>query len=431
MLSRKKLYTTCAYLIFLIYISVFYFFSILIFVTNYRGSDGYVLQNGNILGGDFLCFYVSGKIAASEPDLLYDFESQLKKQLQVVSGRKEAIGGRLPYIYPPLVAYFFSFFSSFSFNKAFFAWSLCSILLFTLSSFLLISRLNLSAREKLLLFFCTCAFEPFLIECLAGGQTSALGIFIFSLVFILMKKEADFLAGLVLSLGYYKPPLFLLFSLFILVNRFWKVVGGALLGGLVLTLSTVAFIGVDGLSGYISQVSNYTYGTSLIGNMALPTKQGVGLYAPFFSLVSSILPISVTRIIYACLCLGVVLWISNIQSGWRRRDCDLFDIVFAIGVILSLFLSLQLIDYDLSILIVPFLIVFGIIFFRCWDLAKILCMFSALGFYTECFYREICMYGFCLKSTVIFFFIAVIGLLLLLRRSSNLSSLEKEQYAHN
>ena len=420
-----------AYLIFFIYLSIFCYHTIFLYVKNYRGSDGYVLQNGQVLGGDFRCFYVAGKMAASEPDSLYDFESQQNEQLQVISGRKEALGGcLLPYVYPPLVAYFFSFLSSLSFDKALFAWSLCSVVLFTLSSFLLISRLSLSLRQKLLLFVCTCAFEPFCIECLGGGQTSALGILIFSLVFILMKKEADFLAGLVLSLGYYKPPLFLFFSIFILVNRFWKVVCGALLGGLVLTLSTVAFVGVDGFLGYISQVSNYTYGSCLTGNVSLPVDQGVGLYAPFFSLVSSILSISATRIIYACLCLGVVLWISNIETGWRRRDCDLFDIVFAIGVILSLFLSLQAIDYDLSILIVPFLIVFDIVFFRSWDLAKILCIFSVLGFYTAWLFDKISMFDGCLKSTVIFFVIAVMGLVLLVRKSPNFSSLAKEQYEH-
>ena len=60
-------------------ISAFYMMLILltafwIYWINYSKSDGMFLPNHEIVGGDFLCFYVAGEHARSIIDPLYYYE---------------------------------------------------------------------------------------------------------------------------------------------------------------------------------------------------------------------------------------------------------------------------------------------------------------------------------------------------------------------
>jgi hypothetical protein len=74
---------------------------------NYRQSDGVALPNREIVGGDFLCFYVAGENAAKSPEYLYDFGKAHLRQQQIIGGRNVR-SGYLPFAYPPLLALLFS-----------------------------------------------------------------------------------------------------------------------------------------------------------------------------------------------------------------------------------------------------------------------------------------------------------------------------------
>ncbi|MBT8397447.1 MAG: DUF2029 domain-containing protein, partial [Gemmatimonadetes bacterium] len=74
-------------------------------------------------------------------------------------------------------------------------------------------------------------FVPFSLNTLLGGQISWLGLAIFAMVGTAISNRKPFLAGLVMSLSYYKPPLFLLLLIVLLLSQgrrfFWGFAVGA------------------------------------------------------------------------------------------------------------------------------------------------------------------------------------------------------------
>ena len=189
-------------------------------IINYAPKEGFALANGKLMGGDFIAFYTAGKLARIDLPNLYDFNIQKKIRTQILQEDADSLKGELPFVYPPLVAWFFSWLALFDFDKSFYLWSILSVVISIFSLLLLSSWLGiLNAKSIVFILLGTFGFIPYFINCLAGGQLAAIGIFIFSLLFILLKEKREFLAGIVLSFGYYKPPLFLFLSIVLLISR--------------------------------------------------------------------------------------------------------------------------------------------------------------------------------------------------------------------
>jgi len=83
------------------------------YIDLYSQVQGILLPNGTVIGGDFVCFYLAGKIFGENPGSLYDFQHMFSLQQELFQGTV-AEGSFLPFAYPPLVGWFFSLFSSLS-----------------------------------------------------------------------------------------------------------------------------------------------------------------------------------------------------------------------------------------------------------------------------------------------------------------------------
>ena len=70
----------------------------------YPPEDGLVLANDTIVGGDFVAYWLGGHIYTRDPSSLYDLDNQLIVRKDLLGEADEAIGGDLPFVYPPLVA---------------------------------------------------------------------------------------------------------------------------------------------------------------------------------------------------------------------------------------------------------------------------------------------------------------------------------------
>ena len=330
------------------------------YVTNFPPDKNLILKtNKQFLGGDFIAFYTGGKLAKTDLPNLYDlnFQKSYRLSLDKYSLKsRESVENELPFVYPPLVACFFSWFTIFEYDKAFYAWTAFSILL-SLSSLLFLSHYLsiLTIKSSFFIFFSVAGFIPYSLNCLAGGQVATIGIAIYSIVFILLKKEKDFWAGFFLSLGYYKPPLFLFFSIVILLTRGKKFFWGCLFGAVIFTSLSVLYVGFPNFEKYLSLASHYVYGRDLPDSVNLNPELGMGV----FSLLATFSQTIWQSIIFYLIFFIILLLISLSLFESFKSDRNFFDLFYSFVAVSSLSLSFQLIHYDLSILLPIFLIAFA------------------------------------------------------------------------
>ena len=163
------------------------------FYNDYFSAKGLVAANGRPVGGDFVCLYLAGQAAVKDFRLLYDWEDGVKRQRALLND-PDGKAGILPYAYPPLFALLLIPFGMLPFLPANLAWIGFSLTLAFLSVFLILSQSRFDRRQKIYALFSLLAFTPFTLDCLAGGQTSAIGMLVLAGVYCLTKNGREFLA---------------------------------------------------------------------------------------------------------------------------------------------------------------------------------------------------------------------------------------------
>jgi hypothetical protein len=227
------------------------FYSIMLsisFATQEKGRTAF----GPQLGADFQQFYVAGVIFNSQtPDQIYDRD--LQRRLYHELFPDTAPDTELPYVHAPFFILPFPLLSKLPYPWAYFVWLLISLCLY-------VSGFNLLWREldampegvywmSLLLAL---SFMPFLVECLAGGQTSAFGFFCFALAISCERRGRQMLSGVALALCSYKPTLLLFILPMIVITRRFSTLIGFLTGFLFLAVVSLLLVGWQGCVSYVN-----------------------------------------------------------------------------------------------------------------------------------------------------------------------------------
>jgi hypothetical protein len=314
--------------------------------SEYSGS---IITNGKPFGGDFVAFYQSSIFAKNYPSDLYNFEKFIEYQKKFLT---TGYTGNLPFIYPPTVALVFYILHQNDFFYAFTCWMLFSLTISLIGlSFLNFISINFYFRCFLLL-----SFVPFSIDCLIGGQTSGLAIFLLSFIAMCVNENKKFNAGIALGFCAYKPPLFLIIGIFLLVWGKSKTFFGFLLGFLTFILVGIAFLGVESWLAFFEAATRYNYASKLTTEIKLPTEQGVGLlanllfFSKLFSDYCNPYYIFISLKIFA---IGFIIYLDKFSQLSKQT-------LFQFSIVLSLLFSVQMIKYDLSILIIPILFLIDI-----------------------------------------------------------------------
>jgi Glycosyltransferase family 87 len=201
---------------------------------------------------DFSQFYSAGQMVSNGlGSRLYD----IGLQAQFIS-RVAAV--HTFYNHPPFQSLLFVPFTLFTYRTAFRLWTLVSLGLFVGAAWLIESTTKVSVALSqytripadfglVLVLFLT--FAP-ATTCLLIGQDSMLMLFIYTLVFLLLRRNAGFYAGCVLAIGLYKFQVILPFVFILLLRRKWSSLAGfSAVGGLLVFISA-AISGFQVLSGY-------------------------------------------------------------------------------------------------------------------------------------------------------------------------------------
>jgi alpha-1,2-mannosyltransferase len=194
-------------------------------------------RNGNLKGTDFLHFYTLGAIADQHrgPEL-YDMNAQATLAAQRVPA---AAGIRYLPMYPPQASLLFEPLSHLPYAWALAVWWLCSAAIYGVCCFFVWRACPNLRKYGGLVALLAIAFPAF-FHLIAWGQTSALALACFTLMFFLLRARKEFLAGIALGCLFFKPQLGLAAVVVFLSIGAWKVLAGAAISAVV-ELSVGAF----------------------------------------------------------------------------------------------------------------------------------------------------------------------------------------------
>lgn len=212
---------------------------------------------GTTLGADFPAFYVAGKIinehGASE---LYNRDLQGRFYHELFP--REDPDALLPYLNAPFFALPFPWLARLPYAWAYLCWFLITLGLYV-AGFTLLWRAweGLPASAYRTALIVALSFMPFLVECVAGGQTSAVGFFALALAVVLERRGQCFWSGAVLALLLYKPTLLVLLGPMVLLTRRWKTLAGMAAGSLGLLVLSAVTLSLDVTLGWFKTMLGY------------------------------------------------------------------------------------------------------------------------------------------------------------------------------
>jgi len=301
--------------------------------------------------GDFSAFYSAGIIfnkADSKESLdLYDIDKQEK--IQEEAGIIES--GEMPtaFINPPLMAWLMTPFGQMPYVAALNLWRVLSIGFAILSIIILTKLIKLDLNWWDSFTMLVASMPGFAV--LLSGQNTFFFIMLYAIAYYLTVRRNDFTAGIVLGFGVLKPQLFLFLPVVLVFQKKWNTLAGFTAGAFVVGSSSIILIGLDGIADYLKVFDSnvYLHGIQVQADKmhSLPAFIrlifGTGLNANYIAVVTLLL-------------LSLVFGYLSFKKGIGYRPLALFSI----SILGSIIVAPHLFHYDLSILIIPFLFIYGL-----------------------------------------------------------------------
>jgi len=200
--------------------------SALFLVIGTMFSNGGITPWHTTVGGDFPAFYVAGQILhdPGSPHL-YDRGLQARRYHELIT--RDSSRATLPYAYPPAVALVMSPLSRLPYRTASMAWAGISLLLYAAGLGLLWRTFDGIARaDRFVAVLLSLAFEPFIVECIHGGQLCAIGFLAVCAGLALHRGGKPLAAGVALGLLAYKPTLLLALAPALMLGKQWRILAG-------------------------------------------------------------------------------------------------------------------------------------------------------------------------------------------------------------
>ena len=220
-----------------------------------RGFHGQTFM-GRPLGGDFVQFYVAGKILNQfEPARLYDMDLEVRLQHEAVP--EMSASQMLVFASAPAVALIYRPFALLPYRWGYVAWLVFSISLYAAALVLVIRSVPLSNEHRRTGFLLGLSAVPFLLETWIGGQISVLAVSTLALFVFFRSRNSSFLAGAALALALFKPTLVAIPILMLLVGRCWRMLGGVVAAAMALGLVSFLTVGTAGCIAWIRTLQFY------------------------------------------------------------------------------------------------------------------------------------------------------------------------------
>jgi hypothetical protein len=302
------------------------------------------------LGGDFAAFYAAGVSMNQYPyERVYDPALQIELQHKLrPNGQGVQIFG-----YPPFVALAFQALAKLPYLWAYLALIVVSAGLYVAGLIIIWPRGSAFAPFSRMAFLAAISFSPFLMECLAGGQLSAVSFFAFAACIGLERKRRSFEAGAVLSLCAYKPTLLLLAVPMALISSRWRLLGGFAAGVCALASLSVGTFGLFGCLAWAKSLR--TFGAMVSGSQeVLRTFKYVDASA-FLRLLVSGHP-AFRFVVQAVIGAAGFAWLGAAWWRWGKRGGST-DLLWAATLAWTLVIGLYVPIYDTILVVLSILLI--------------------------------------------------------------------------
>ncbi|HEV2467779.1 MAG TPA: glycosyltransferase family 87 protein [Candidatus Sulfotelmatobacter sp.] len=301
---------------------------------------------------DFTVFYTAARILREGRGAqLYDSRVQQAVQRQFTSNpliRR----GPLPFIHPPFEAVAFVPLTFLPYPVAFVVWDLVNLGM--LVGVALILRKSSSVLRRIPLWVLILAFLAFfpVFATFHQGQDSILLLLLLALAFRGLKRGSDFAAGCWFGFGMFKYHLILAL---VLILIFWK--GRKLALGFIAVVSflftiSLALVGWDGLLQYPGYAWRIVSVPSFGG---IPLRQLPNLLGLLGGWPSSGGTGWIVRVVALISAVALLIAVAGLRKF--TEDRRVFELCFACAVIASVLAGYSTNTYDLSLLIVPLVLV--------------------------------------------------------------------------
>jgi len=295
-------------------------------------------------------------IAQGERDNFYSLDTQYIVQSRIIPGLDKS--NLLPFFSPPPIAYALSPLAYFSQRQGFLIFGFTLLCMFFLISYITYHSIHVSKKvqeifyiKQIDILIVFALFMPLWLSIL-NAQFSIVWLFIILISYLLAKKNKQELSGFALSFIVLKPHLVIIPLLFLIIQKQWKTILGMITGILILFIFSIYLVGWKGMDGYFKLLTN-TSGNGVsngIALMAQPTLRGILHY-----FLKTFLSSNVIDILWI---IGGGITIYFVFQCWRRvNNTQIFDLQWALMIIVTCFTSVHTHFHDLSILFVPIVII--------------------------------------------------------------------------
>ena len=316
------------------------------FATAKRGKTIF----GPFLGADFGAYYVAGQIFNNHgPARIYDFELQYRvyrENFPDAPPDEALMYANAPFFIAPFILL-----SRLPYAWAYLIWLVVSLSLY-IGGFSVLWRSLESLPQDIWLtaLLLALSFWPFLVECLAGGQTSAVGFFCLALA-IAMETRSRFWSGAVLALCAYKPTLLVLVVPMLLVTGRWLTLVGLAAGSVVLALFSWLLVGIQGSINFINRLLFFSSTT---------TSTVTGLRSWKYVDINFFMRLLVPNHAYVRWAIVGIIVLAVIPflvfKWWRLKEKPQRRLLWALTITWTPLLTLYMGIYDSTILVLPALL---------------------------------------------------------------------------
>jgi len=275
---------------------------------------------------DFLCYYIGGTLAREGRFAdLYHPEAQMEVQRRVAPGVVEP----RPYVRPPWFAFALAPLTYFSLVHAYAIW--IAALLITL----LATWAWASARFGEQALVLAALFLPANLG-ICFGQDSVAMLAVLCVSYVLLTRQKNFASGTVLGLGLMKFHLLLLFPVWMLVEKRWRMLAGFAAIGAAFLAAALVLLRPSGLATYIGVL---LHGRTELFDPSPDTMINIYSVTANFGIQSKPL-----NAMLAVLVVAIALFGIRHAPLWRA---------LAIVATASLLISPHVFGYDASMLLLP------------------------------------------------------------------------------
>jgi hypothetical protein len=303
-------------------------------------------RNGNLKGTDFLHLYTLGSLAAAHRGAdLYDMQAQATLAAQ---REPEAAGVRYLPLYPPQVSIFLAPLANFSYGWALILWWGCSAAVYGICCYSVWRACPRLRRYGGTVVILAAAF-PALFHLIAWGQTSAIALACFTLMFFLLRDRREFLPGLVLGCLIFKPQLGVAAAIVFVAIGAWKTVLAAAISAAGQLFAGVLYYGIEPFRHWVRMLWNVRAVLPLLEPKIYQTHS----LRTFWSMLLPWPGLSFGLYLYllsAAFVLGLTI------ACWRRSQAMPLSLRYSALLFASVLVAPHLTVYDLVILAPAFLL---------------------------------------------------------------------------